>query len=76
MSRIIISIPIRGIHRGLSVDKTEAAFTDQMNNVWPFDAAENRVRLAKRPGFGKWSQTQVGGVEMPVTCLAVVNVNG
>ena len=76
MSRIVISIPIRGIHRGLSIDKTEAALTDSMDNVWPFDAAENRVRLAKRPGFGKWSETQVGAAEMPVACLAIVNING
>ena len=74
--KVPLPLPVKGIHRGFSVDKVEQIFTDSCSNVWPTDAGEGRVRLSKRPGLDKWSVTQVGGVEQPVVRLIVASFNG
>ena len=68
-------LPLKGLNRGVSVEKTDKSYTDSCSNVMPTDAGENRLRLAKRPGFDKWDDTQVGASEQPVTYLLVVTTN-
>lgn len=72
--KVNLPMPIRGLSRAFSVDRAEPSFSDNMNNVWPQDAGESRVRLSKRPGLSKWSDDQIGGVDQPVVLLADVSV--
>jgi hypothetical protein len=66
-------MPIKGVSKGLPVDKEEPATSGYMNNVRPKDVLEKRIRLGQRPGLDKWSVTQVGGVENPVVYMCVVS---
>ena len=75
MPTMVFPLPIRGLHRGYTVDKLEGAFTDSICNVMPTDAGEGRLRLSKRPGLSKWADEQIGSSEVPITCIAVVSVN-
>jgi len=68
-----LPLPIRGVFRGYSVDKTPAEFSDDMNNIRPIDSLEKRLRLGKRPGLKKWSTTQIGAAEQPIVALTVVS---
>ena len=68
-------LPIKGLNRGVAVDKTDKSYTDYCVNVLPIDAGENRIRLGKRPGMDKWDDVQIGASEQPVTCIVVVTTN-
>lgn len=68
---IEIPIPIKGVNRTLSPDKTPAEFSDSMNNVFP-RGSEKRLRLCKREGIDKWSTDQVGDAEQPVVSFCIV----
>lgn len=65
--------PIKGVSRGLPVDKEEMSTSGYMNNVRPKDCLEKRIRLGQRPGLDKWSATQVGGIEQPVVFMCIVS---
>lgn len=68
-------LPVMGVNYGLPVDKTPPTSSGYMSNVRPVDTLESRVRLGQRPGFDKWSATQVsGGVADAIVSMSVVTV--
>lgn len=70
---IELALPIKGISKGISVDKESPITSGYMNNVRPEDVLEKRIRLGKRPGLDKWSDTQIGGAEFPIIAMTVVS---
>ena len=67
-------LPINGVNYGLPVSKTPAQFSGYMNNVFPRDVLERRIRLGQRPGLDKVFSQQIGGEENPVIELLFVTV--
>ena len=64
--------PIKGVSKGLPVDKEQPTTSGYMNNVRPVDVLEKQLRLGQRPGLSKWSETQIGDSEQPVVCMVIV----
>lgn len=64
--------PIRGISKGLPVDKEPPTTSGYMNNVRPVDVLEKQLRLGQRPGLDKWSTDQIGDSEQPVVAMCIV----
>ena len=65
--------PIKGISKGLPVDKEPPTTSGYMNNVRPVDVLETQLRLGQRPGLDKWGAgTQIGDSEQPVVACCVV----
>jgi len=64
--------PIKGISKGLPVDKEQPTTSGYMNNVRPIDVFEKQLRLGQRPGLSKWSATQIGAAEQPVVAMCIV----
>lgn len=65
--------PIKGISKGLPVDKEPPTTSGYMNNVRPIDTLERRLRLGQRPGLDKWGAgTQIGSSEQPVVAMCIV----
>lgn len=65
--------PIKGISKGLPVDKEEVTTSGYMSNVRPTDVLEKRIRLGQRPGLDKWGAgTQIGASEQPVVTMCIV----
>ena len=68
-----IPLPIKGVAKGLLVEKSEPMTSGNMNNCRPRDVLENRVRLGQRPGIDKWGDgDQVGGAAQPVVAICSV----
>ncbi len=65
--------PIKGVSRGLPVDKEPVTTSGYMNNVRPIDTLERRLRLGQRPGLDKWGAgVQIGAAEQPVVAMVIV----
>ena len=64
--------PIKGVSKGLPVDKEQPTTSGYMNNVRPVDVLEKQLRLGQRPGLSKWSDTQIGAAEQPVVAMCIV----
>ena len=69
---IELTPPIKGISKGLPVDKEQPTTSGYMNNVRPIDTLERRLRLGQRPGLDKWSDQQIGAAEQPVCAMVIV----
>ena len=69
---IELTPPIRGVSKGLPVDKEPPVTSGYMNNVRPVDSLERRLRLGQRPGLDKWSTDQIGDSEQPVVAMTIV----
>lgn len=70
---IELTPPIRGISKGLPVDKEQPTTSGYMNNVRPIDTLERRLRLGQRPGLDKWGAgVQIGSAENPVVAMCIV----
>ena len=70
-----LSPPIKGISKGVAVDKESKFHSSYMNNVRPTDVLENKIRLGQRPGLDKWGAgTQVGASENPIVAMCSVSV--
>lgn len=77
---IELTPPIRGISKGLPVDKEPPTTSGYMNNVRPIDTLTNalgstgrRLRLGQRPGLDKWGAgVQIGAAEQPVVAMCIV----
>lgn len=65
--------PIKGLSRGLPVEKEEIVTSGYMNNVRPTDVLEKRIRLGQRPALVKWSSVQIGSSEQPVVAMCFVS---
>lgn len=68
-----LPLPIKGIHKGITVSVTPQEYTTNMDNVRPKDVLESRIRLGQRPGLAKWSTDQVGGSDQPVVEMLSVS---
>jgi hypothetical protein len=69
-----ILLPIKGISKGMAVEKQEALTSGYMNNCRPRDVLENKLRIGQRPGLDKWGAgTQIGGSEQPVVAICLVS---
>ena len=70
---IELTPPIKGVSKGLPVDKEPPVTSGFMLNVRPVDSLERRLRLGQRPGLDKWGAgTQIGAAEQPVIAFTVV----
>lgn len=70
---IELTPPIKGVSKGLPVDKEPPTTSGYMNNVRPVDSLERRLRLGQRPGLDKWGAgTQIGDSEQPIVAFIVV----
>ena len=68
-----LSPPIKGISKGLPVDKEVPTTSGYMNNVRCTDVGEKRLRIGQRPGLDKWGAgTQIGASEQPIVAMVVV----
>jgi len=75
MPTIELIPPIKGISKGLPVNREQPATSGYMNNVRPRDVLEKRIRLGQRPGLDKWGAgNQIGGAKMPIIMLLTVTV--
>jgi len=61
--------PIMGINYGFPVDKTPKSYSGYMNNVFPRDVLERRIRLGQRPGVDKVFEDNIGNSYSPVMAL-------
>jgi hypothetical protein len=65
--------PIKGVSKGLPVDKEQPTTSGHMNNVRSVDVLEKQLRLGQRPGLEKWGAgTQIGAAENPVCAMCIV----
>jgi len=65
--------PIKGVSKGLPVDKEHPTTSGYMSNVRPVDSLERRLRLGQRPGLDKWGAgVQIGAAEQPVVAMCIV----
>lgn len=70
---IELTPPIKGISKGLPIDKEPPTTSGYMNNVRPVDVLESLLRLGQRPGLDKWGAgAQIGDAEMPVVAMCIV----
>lgn len=70
---IELTPPIKGVSKGLPVDKEPPTTSGFMNNVRPVDTLERKLRLGQRPAVRKWGAgTQIGDSEQPVVAFCVV----
>ena len=70
---IELTPPIKGVSKGLPVDKEQPTTSGYMNNVRPVDTLEKQLRLAQRPALDKWGAgTQIGDAEIPVVAMCIV----
>lgn len=63
----------KGYHKGGPTTRQPAGTSPHMQNMRSYDALDDRGRGGQRPGFRKWSSTQVGG-NSPVVELVQVTV--
>lgn len=69
-----LSIPRRGINRGMAVVETPSEYSSEMNNVRTRDVLEGKLRLGQRPGLQKWgSGTLIGGTNLPIVAMCSVS---
>ena len=74
MAHINMQLPIKGVHKGGSVEVSPALTSGHMNNVRARDVLENKIRIAQRPGLDKWGDgDRVGAAEDPVVCIISVS---
>lgn len=70
---IELTPPIKGVSKGLPVDKEQPTTSGYMNNVRPVDVLERQLRLGQRPGLDKWGTgTQIGDSEQPICAMTIV----
>lgn len=70
---IELTPPIKGISKGLPVDKEPPTTSGYMNNVRCVDTLEGKLRLCQRPAVRNWgAATQIGAAEMPVVAMTIV----
>jgi hypothetical protein len=69
-----LSLPIRGINKGIPHAEIYQQYSPKMNNVRATDVLAGRLRLGQRPGLSKWgAPTQVGAIEVPVVAMCTVS---
>lgn len=64
--------PIKGINAAVNPDKQPPLTTDYMDNVWPADTLEKRIRLGQRPGVDKAFAQQIGGAAVAIVAVNII----
>ena len=67
-------LPIKGFSDALPADKQPMLTTGYMNNIYPFGALDNKIRLVQRPGFDNVFAQQIAGSAMPIVAMCSVTV--
>ena len=67
-----IPLPYKGVNESLPLDKTIGGISPYMNNVWPFDVLDRRIRIGQRPGMGKAYSQQIGGDANPIVAMIII----
>lgn len=65
-------IPIRGYSDSLPADKQAPLTTGHIDNIYPFGALDNKIRLVQRPGLDNVFAQQIAGSTMPVVVMLSV----
>lgn len=65
-------IPIKGYSASLPPDKQAPLTTGHMDNIYPFGALDNKIRLVQRPGMDNVFAQQIAGSSMPVVVMLSV----
>lgn len=73
MANFILRFPIHGVDKSRVPEAQPEGTSPDMDNMRPFDVADERLRGGQRPGLSKWSGNQIGGAEQPVVALCVVS---
>jgi len=68
-----ITLPIKGLYKGIPIANLPEGYTGDCNNVRPRDVLEGRIRIGQRPGLDKWSTDQVGGADQPIVAMCTVS---
>lgn len=67
-------LPIRGISKIFTYDKSAPGTSGDMNNVRVLGTFAKQIRICQRPGLDKWGAgTQVGAAEQPVVAMCTVS---
>jgi hypothetical protein len=66
------NMPIKGFSDSLSPDKQIPLTTGHMNNIYPYGALDNKIRLIQRPGLGNTFAYQISGVASPIVVILSV----
>ena len=67
-------LPIKGFSDALPADKQPMLTTGYMNNIYPFGALDNKIRLVQRPGMDNVFAQQIGGQAAPIIAMCSVTV--
>lgn len=67
-------IPIKGFSESLPADKQAPLTTGHINNVYPFGALDNKIRLVQRPGMDNVFAQQIADSAMPIVAMLSVTV--
>lgn len=67
-------IPIKGFSDSLPADKQASLTSGFMDNIYPFGALDNKIRLVQRPGFDNVFAQQIGGEASPIVAMCSVTV--
>ena len=67
-------IPIKGFSDALPADKQPILTTGHIDNIYPFGALDNKIRLVQRPGFDNVFAQQIAGSDMPIVAMCSVTV--
>lgn len=74
MSNRDFQIPIKGYSTCLPPDKQAPLTTGHMDNIYPFGALDNKIRLVQRPGMDNVFAQQIGGEAAPIVAMCSVTV--
>ncbi|MHC4891456.1 MAG: hypothetical protein ACYTEO_18540 [Planctomycetota bacterium] len=72
MATVEFGMPVKGVSRGLPLDKEPPLTSGDMNNVRPRDVLENRIRMGQRPGLDKRYTQQIGGTAAVIVAICDV----
>jgi len=74
VAHVNFQLPIKGIHRGGSVETSPALTSGFMSNCRARDVLENKVRIGQRPGLEKWGDgDRVGSANAPAVTICAVS---
>lgn len=68
------NLPIKGFSEALPPDKQPILTSGYINNIYPFGALDNKIRLVQRPGMDNVFAQQVSSTASPVVAICSVTV--
>ena len=74
MSNKDFMLPIKGFSDALPADKQPMLTTGYIDNIYPFGALDNKIRLVQRPGMDNVFAQQIAGSAMPIVAMCSVTV--